>query len=221
MTVTQAQQCPLCQNDEISLYAVVKPSGGVKKDYYHCPRCFLIFVPSPFHLDPAREKERYDLHENSPDDEAYVKFLSKLTGPLLWRLKPGWEGLDFGCGPGPTVSAILKKEGLRVFDYDPFYFPEKKLLERQYDFITCTEVLEHLRFPRESFILWERLLRAGGTIAVMTEVWQEKEPFSNWWYLKEPTHICFFRQQTFLWVAKWLDWHCEFPHLNVVVFTKK
>lgn len=163
----------------------------------------------------------YDLHENSPDNQGYIKFLRKLTDQLTEKLKPCLLGLDFGCGPGPTISGILKEKGHDVRNYDPIYFPEKSLLNQTYDFITCAEVVEHLYNPRQEFQLLNRLLRRDESyLGIMTEAWQEHGDFESWWYHREPTHVCFYQRNTFEWIANWLGWTVEFPGKNVVIYSK-
>ncbi|MGB2360319.1 MAG: methyltransferase, partial [Porticoccaceae bacterium] len=62
-------------------------------------------------MSSAAEKAIYDQHQNSPDDLQYRRFLSRLTEPLLERLGPCSRGLDFGCGPGPTLSVMMAEQG--------------------------------------------------------------------------------------------------------------
>ena len=48
--------------------------------------------------------------------------------------------------------------------YDPFFFPDRTRLSRRYDFITATEVVEHLHRPGEELErLWAMLRRAAGS----------------------------------------------------------
>ena len=68
-----------------------------------------MFVPRSYHLSAADEKAQYDLHENDPNDPGYRAFLDRLAGPLDKRLAPHSHGLDFGCGPGPTLSVMLEE----------------------------------------------------------------------------------------------------------------
>ncbi len=77
-------------------------------------------------------------HENHLDDPGYRRFLSKLADPLLARLPAGSKGLDYGCGPGPALAAMLREAGHQVALYDPFFHPDLTPLERSYDFETCT-----------------------------------------------------------------------------------
>ena len=87
------------------------------------------------------KKQRYDDHENSIDDEGYCSFLNHLLTPLAERLPKGAKGLDFGSGPGPTLSLLMAKHGFQMRCYDKYYAPEATLLNQSYDFITSTEVI--------------------------------------------------------------------------------
>ena len=42
------------------------------------------------------------------------RFLGRLAEPLVERLDPGASGLDFGCGPGPALAAMLTRRGYTV-----------------------------------------------------------------------------------------------------------
>ena len=172
-------------------------------------------------MNAKEEKIRYDLHKNSPDDQGYVDFLKRLVDPLSIKLKQGFKGLDFGCGPGPTVDVLLKEQGVSVANYDPFYFPDQNLLKNCYDFVVCTEVIEHFYEPRREFIRLDQLLKGEGSfLAVMTQEVPAEKKFVDWWYHREPSHVCFYSRATFKWLAHWLGWRAEYPKENVVIFSK-
>ncbi len=116
-------------------------------------------APPECRLAEDRERAVYELHENSESDPGYRRFLTKLAEPLLARMEPGACGLDFGCGPGPALAKMLEEAGLAVALYDPFFYPDDRLLTQRYDFVTCTEVVEHLYQPAEVFQMLDRLLR--------------------------------------------------------------
>jgi hypothetical protein len=160
-----------------------------------------VFVDPQYYLGPEQEKAEYDLHNNSAADPGYRQFLSRLSLPLLERLPPAQQGLDFGCGPGPTLSLMLEQAGHSVALYDPFYQPEEGVLAAPYDFITATEVVEHLYQPgAELERLWA-MLNVGGYLGVMTKLVRDPEAFSRWHYKNDPTHVCFFSESTWCWWA--------------------
>ena len=134
---------------------------------------------------------------------------------------PGNCGLDFGSGPGPTLSLMFEEAGYSVAVYDHYYAREPAVLERQYDFITATEVLEHLREPgRELDSLWG-CLKPGGNLGVMTKFALDQERFAQWHYKNDPTHVCFFSRATLDWLAT--EWQAEltFVDTDAAIFLKK
>jgi len=206
-----AIECPVCR---------AAKAGTFFPGYRICPVCEAVF------LDPARlpgreeERERYLLHENDPADPGYRNFLSRLAGPLLRRLLPGREGLDYGCGPGPALARILEEAGHRVRLYDPFFHPDNRALERQYDFVTCSETVEHFHRPAEEFERLDKLLRPGGWLAVMTAFRPAGREFAAWYYRRDPTHVVFYREATFRRLAGRFGWKPEFPARDVFLGRK-
>jgi len=188
--------CPLCAGTAIAAYHRDK-----RRDYLHCATCGLVFVPPAQHLSRAAEKAEYDRHENDPEDPGYRRFLGRLFAPLNERLAEGSRGLDFGCGPGPTLSKMFEEVGHSVTLYDPFYAPDASVLTGRYDFITLSEVIEHLAEPgRELERLWA-LLQPGGWLGVMTKRVRDRDAFKTWHYISDPTHIAFYSEATFRWLA--------------------
>ena len=207
--------CPLCGGKGSERFYT-----GPRRDYYRCRDCGLIFIPPNQLPSRGEEKARYDLHQNNPEDPGYRQFLNRLFLPLQGRLAPSSRGLDFGSGPGPTLSAMFEEAGHSMVLYDPFYAPESSALEGEYDFITATEVLEHLHHPgRELARLWN-CLKPGGSLGMMTGMAPGVEEFARWHYIGDPTHVCFFRRETFEWQAARWQAQCVFVEEGVVILTK-
>lgn len=206
--------CPLCCSQKCNDFA----RDSVRL-YHRCDDCGLVFVPSRFHLSLANEKAQYDFHQNI-DEPGYRHFLSRVCDPLLARLHERSTGLDFGCGPGPVLATMLREQGHSVFLFDQFYYPDKNVLQQEYDFITATEVFEHLQKPQDVIqTLWS-CLRKNGILAVMTKLAQDQLSFSMWHYKTDPTHIIFFSVQTFEFLAKSLNAEIEFFGNDVVLLRK-
>jgi len=191
------------------------------RDYYRCVNCRLVFVPPSQFLSRDEEKARYDLHENSADDAGYVKFLTKLFEPVSARLAAGSHGLDFGSGPGPTLSLMFEEAGHAMDIYDPFYAPDPRVFERQYDFITASEVLEHLHRPREELDRLWGVLKQGGWLGVMTKRARDAKAFRGWHYKNDDTHVIFFSEATFEWLADRWSADLFFEGTDVVLLRKK
>lgn len=210
---SQATLCPLCESEAAAF------TQDRTRSYLRCPICDLTFVPPDLHLSMQEEKSRYDLHQNNPADSGYRTFLGRLFHPMEHRLAPGARGLDFGCGPGPTLSLMFEEAGYTCAVYDPFYANNPAVLETQYDFLTCSETMEHMVHPREEFERFLTLVKPGGWIGIMTQLHNEAPvPFERWHYKDDDTHICFFSRQTFQWLEKTYDLRVEFHPKGVVLF---
>jgi SAM-dependent methyltransferase len=199
--------CPLCQENEIQVF---------HSHYFRCSNCAFIFLDPNKRVDIQEEKRQYDLHENNPQDLGYRNFLSQIINPLKQYLPRDkkLKGLDYGSGPGPTLNLMLEEEGIEMRLYDPFYHPHEENLKRKYDVITCTEVAEHFFNPYIEFKKLKGLLKNGGVLAIMTDLYTEDMDFKNWHYIKDPTHVGFFSPYSLNWLAENLD-------LKVEIFGKR
>lgn len=207
-------RCPLCGGD-------ARPFARVDgQDYFRCPDCMLTFLDPARMPDLAAQKAVYDLHHNDPADTGYRAFLDRLAAPLTAHLVPGDHGLDYGCGPGPALAAMLRERGFPMAVWDPIYAPDPDALQRRYRFVTCTEVVEHLHDPAAAFERFDRLLEAGGWLGIMTMWLTDDSAFSHWHYRRDPTHVCFWQPATFTWLASRLGWTLTLPAKNVALFRK-
>lgn len=210
-----ADQCPLCCSKQSQPYFENKYSN-----YLVCSECDLVFSPKACHLSSSEEKVRYDSHQNSPEDKHYRQFLSKVFNPVMDFIKPGAVGLDFGCGPGPTLSVMFEEQGYKVDLFDKFYANDPDIFDHQYDFITATEVVEHLDNPNKELTRLYQMLNQGGVLAVMTKILDDKINFKSWYYKDDPTHICFFSQDTMNHIARMWEARIQFYGDDVVLFFK-
>lgn len=206
--------CPLCACPR----AYPLPVAG--KRYHRCLACELVWLDEAYHLDEAAEKAVYDGHDNRVDDPRYRAFLMRAFGEVQSRVLPPASGLDFGCGPGPALVAMGREAGYQMAGYDKFYADLPALLTRQYDFITSTEVIEHIAEPRPVLELLWGCLKPGGLLVLQTQRVLGDERFRHWRYRHDPTHIVFFAEASFQVLAA--SWQAElsFPHADVAVLRK-
>jgi hypothetical protein len=190
------QTCPLCYGEDVRAFFHDR-----QRQYVRCQTCALIFVPPIYFLTSEAEKTEYDLHQNSPNDAGYRIFLQRLFTPLLARLAPGCRGLDFGSGPGPTLSVMFEEAGHIMTLYDTFYAHNPDAFNHSYEFITATEVIEHLRQPREDLERLWACLKPGGLFGIMTKLAKDQKAFSHWHYIRDLTHVSFFSKTTIQWLA--------------------
>lgn len=213
---TADDRCPMCCSRNTVFFTEDR-----NRAYFCCTDCHLVFVPSQWHLSARLEKQEYDKHENELHDPGYRRFLRRLAEPLLARLPTSPSaGLDFGCGPVPALAAMMEEHGFQMALYDKYYFPQLDYKQRRYQFITATEVVEHLASPgAELSALWQ-CLQPKGVLGIMTKRWLSKDRFSTWHYKNDLTHISFFHLNTFEWLAS--QWSAELlvPGDDVILLIK-
>ncbi len=203
--------CPLCDGESALFHR------DHHRSYHQCGRCRLIHVPTAERPTIEAEKAQYDLHENHPDDAGYRRFLSRLTDAMLPKLAPHSHGLDFGCGPGPTLSVMLEEARHTMDLFDPIYHPNPAAFDGSYDFIAATEVFEHLHQPARDLARLRDALKPGGWLGVMTKRATDASAFARWHYIQDPTHVCFWSEPTFEWLAAQWQATLEFPASDVAI----
>ena len=86
--------CKICSNRARPIY-----DGQYDHNYYHCDHCDYIFLDESKIISPDQEKKEYSFHQNSPENEGYVKmfheFIAKAIAPHKSKIK---TALDFGSG---------------------------------------------------------------------------------------------------------------------------
>ncbi len=209
----QTSACPLC-----AMTTTHQIEHACGRHYFVCDTCALVHVAREQRLGRDREVAHYGTHENSPNDPHYRGFLDRLLLPLVDRLSPGAHGLDFGSGPGPTLSVMFEERGFPMHIYDPFFAPDTSVLQRQFDFVSCSETVEHFFDPAAEFARFDRLVRPGGWLAIMTMMRPELSVFREWHYPRDPTHVCFYGLDTMRWIANKHAWQLEIPRANVALF---
>lgn len=209
------EACTLCGSQRLSLY-----HQDSRRSYWVCETCSLVQVPKPFWLSAAAEKNEYDQHDNRPDDPGYRRFLSRTLNPVRERVAPPASGLDFGCGPGPALARMFEEAGYDMALYDLFYYPDESVLAREYDFITATEVLEHLHDPAAWLQRLWQCLKPGGVLAVQTKRVVSQAHFAGWHYTRDPTHVIFFSIATLQWLSRNWQAPVRLTHPDVALFEK-
>lgn len=210
MTGRAAAECPVCR--ATSLRPFVSVAG---RAYRRCNACLATLLDQAHWLDSADERAHYGLHQNHPTDARYRAFLARFSEPFLERLAPASLVLDYGCGPGPALAAMLEEAGHTTRLYDPCFHPETAVLDHRYDAIACTETAEHFRAPAAEFDRLGAMLRPGGWLGIMTCFQTDDDRFAAWHYRTDPTHVVFYREATLRHVAAQRGWLFECPAKDV------
>jgi len=187
-------RCKLCNNPVTNII-----DSRNNWEFFHCKKCEFIFKNESDFVSSEDELKQYNNHNNTMDSPGYVEMFEKFMDATFDEyIKDIKRVLEFGSGPGPVLSELLKNSGLNVDIYDK-YFSAKKVYEgKKYDLITSTEVIEHIENPKDIFDFFASHIKKSGYLALMTQFHtNDAEDFKKWWYKNDPTHICFFRPHTF------------------------
>ena len=188
--------CPLCLGP--GPFGLGSHRAWKERRFFQCPECDLFFVPSQDQITPENERARYETHRNDLGQRGFRDFLMKTVDLLTHHAKPPLKILDYGSGPEPSMSQLLREVGYEVSLYDPYFQPQ--MPSGDFDLILLHEVFEHLREPRAELKKIRQLLRPGGCLVIRTEL--RPADFENWWYARDNTHIIFPSNQTMAWIAK-------------------
>lgn len=193
-------KCLLCNTTD-SLLDFFKSKKGVQ--FFKCDSCGFIFKSPEHHLNASEEQVRYEMHQNDVLDGGYQSFLRPVVEAVLSLQNPNDTGLDYGCGPASVIVHLLKESGYSAQFYDPLFFSDPGLLlNGTYDYITCTEVVEHFTQPPMEFAKLRKLLKPGGRLYVKTSLTDEVQDFPNWYYHRDVTHVGFYNKQSLEYVRK-------------------
>ncbi len=191
-------RCLICNNSHLRELSTT--SDG--KLYHHCEACGYTALDSSFYLSREEEKARYLLHENSLENRGYVEWLERFLKFALTEEAPEHAGriLDFGSGPRPVLTHLLKARGFQASCEDVFFAPRK--VPGRFRLICAVEVMEHVFEPLEVFRALAVRLEEGGRLCLSTSFMPEGftparlELFEHWSYRSDATHVGFFTPKT-------------------------
>ena len=218
--------CPLCQS---SVYTTFAHKQVKSRTFFHCDVCDLIFADPNQALSREEEKSRYEKHHNNSGAAGYKQFLLQFVDPLLKVLNKtdflqnqSLRVLDFGCGPARALSEILTLHlKIQVAVYDPFFADQPELLRQEWDLVVSTEVCEHFRKPADEFTHLKSLLAPKGILALMTQFHQGTEHFTDWWYARDLTHLVFYSEKSWQWIAAKYGFEILYVKTPVVILRTK
>ena len=209
------QICPLCGSEAYFL------QSAFDRDYWDCPVCGGVFLSPDQLLSPEMEYREYCTHNNDVHDKRYQKFVMPLVNLVTEHHMIGHIGLDFGAGSGPVITKLLQDRGYTVNLYDPYFHPDTSVLDTTYNFIVACEVAEHFYHPEETFRQLEKMLKPNGILYCRTELLTDAVDFSQWRYVREATHVFFYRPQTIHWIATYLATVSATIHSNTICSFQK
>lgn len=209
-------KCLLCQSQDVQ---EIPLSAGELQNakslafsgvLWHCQCCDLIFKDPQFFLNLSEQKSRYDNHHNSIEDQGYVNTFMPVLQAVTdlfadVNQKEQLRFLDWGSGPEPVLAQLFKQRFLLDIEiYDPVY-AVTELGPKKYDLITCTEVVEHMTDPLRDFKKIDEHLKSGAYFIGLTNFYPRQD-FRKWWYVRDLTHVIFFSEKTFNYLASCFLW---------------
>ncbi len=196
--------CPICHESTCSI--THKKLGT----FYKCDKCDFIHKDRNHLITLKQELAIYNNHNNSIDDPKYVAFFNRFLYKAVFPyVNSGKKAFDFGSGPTPVLAQILQRyHQYDMVIYDLFYATNKSYINKKFDLITSTEVLEHVKDPISTFKLLVSLLKKDGVLAIMTLYHPNNDDdFLKWYYIRDPSHISFYSLKTMHVIANMLN--CE------------
>jgi 2-polyprenyl-3-methyl-5-hydroxy-6-metoxy-1,4-benzoquinol methylase len=145
------------------------------------------------------------------EDKGYQKFVQPIVAIVLTNFNKKHVGLDFGCGPGPVISKLLRDQEYQITTYDPIFDANIAALKTTYDYIVCCEVIEHFHNPVKEFKLLKSLLKPNGKLICKTDLYSEAIDFKKWYYKNDQTHVIFYHKKTFNWIQQ----HIGFSKISI------
>jgi len=206
--------CPLCNNSKTEAYCTIR-----EIHYLICNNCELVFLSPSHYLSHEKEKERYATHNNDVEDINYQNFVSPIVNSVLKDFSANSHGLDFGAGSGPVITEMLRRKSFTLSLYDPFFHPDKSVLNSTYDFIVCCEVMEHFQQPAKEFRLLQKQLNKGGKLYCMTVLLPKHGEFKDWYYKNDPTHVVFYSEKNLNWIKDNMGFEDVKVDGRLIVFT--
>lgn len=171
-------------------------------------------------LHPDEEKKRYSFHQNNINDAGYVAFLNRVIEPSMQYISKGMKGLDYGCGPNPVLAQLVGEKGVECLYYDPFFFPECNL-DTKFDFIFATECFEHFFSPADELRKICNMLNTDGILGIMTEMKDDGIDFDSWYYKNDPTHVCFYSNESINYICHTYNFKQLFNDNHRVIILRK
>ncbi|PKL92680.1 MAG: methyltransferase [Candidatus Goldiibacteriota bacterium HGW-Goldbacteria-1] len=171
-------------------------------DFYKCSVCGSVMTHENAFMPIDKEKKRYEKHNNDINDSGYRAFTAPVVKAVTGKYSKDSAGLDFGSGSGPVITTVLKEKNYNIETYDIFFDNDLKKLEHKYDYIVCCETAEHFKKPAAEFALLFGLLKPGGAVFLMTEMYEDTLNFSQWHYKNDATHVFFYTRKAFEVIKK-------------------
>lgn len=189
--------CPICGSETIRLLK------NKRRTFYRCASCFFAWADPASWPGEDVSRKRYDLHHNEGSE--YSDYLAKIIDRALFFAGHAERILDWGSGPKPLASQILRERGFEVFSYDPL-FSAQMPPSSYFDLGLSIESAEHFKTPIDDFRTFTGAFKIGALALIHTHIAPaDDKAFLEWWYTEDITHVSFYSEECFYVIGKKLS----------------
>lgn len=135
---------------------------------WRCPHCQSLHSQdnvnlSEYYANYPLKKEKFDYFRKRI-------FQNRLHLLLQQGLKKEDKILDYGCNQGLFIKFLQQKGYKNAVGYDPYVeqFSDLNILQKQYNYITCQDVIEHTENPQQCLSELASCLIKNGTLILGT-----------------------------------------------------
>lgn len=135
---------------------------------WRCAKCRCLHTLEP--IDSAKYYRAYPMQLQKYDFTTRIFFDRRLNFMKEAGLTKNHSILDYGCGNGGFVHHLIKRGYPLALGYDPYseIYSDKRVLEKQYDWVTSQDVIEHVEDPKLFFHELSKLTKTGGRLSLGT-----------------------------------------------------
>ncbi len=213
------KKCDICDNPDVQLVKKIK-CKSVDLSLVKCKKCSLVFLNprliDDFYIDLYKKNNLKNAnYYNLTSDEDEISFKKRLE--LVFNYKHKIQSvLDIGCSTGTFLEVcqkyeipiihgvelnqkskeIAQKKGFRVFG-------ELRFIERKYDLINLSDVLEHFLDPKNKLKKIISFLNKDGIIIITTPDYNKL--ITRLTNIKPEEHLFYYTKKTMLDLMKKLN----------------
>lgn len=146
----------------------VRAFQGQKFTVWRCPQCQSLHSENKINL--AEYYANYPLNQQPFDYFRKRICQNRLNLLIRQGFQKHHSLLDYGCNQGLFLQFLQQKGYVNALGYDPYIeqYCDPQILQQQYDYITCQDVIEHTENPWQCFANLAQCLKETGKLILGT-----------------------------------------------------
>jgi hypothetical protein len=80
-------------------------------------------------------------------------------------------------------------------------------------------VIEHFYHPKKEFEMLKGMLKDGGKLYLMTDIYDESIDFASWYYKNDPTHVFLYHKDAFEYIREKFEFKSVKVKGRLIVFS--